>query len=156
MKKLLLLTMLLFSSLTEATEILPKGCKPVVIESSLISIPKGKPRLIALHNLTQADVWVTHPLTEGDTASGLSSRLQGDQWSLLKVNHQAFLLSCIESKPGHEQQISCRHVMSACEWPTAKTHLKKEIFWVAENMPLSPLIAYATRKGWMTSLGKVD
>lgn len=152
--KIFLLALSLVCSLTQAKEILPKGCKSLVIEGSLISIPKGEPRLIALHNLTQTDLWVTHPVTEGDISTSLSSQLQKDKWSLLKMNHTAFTLSCIESKPGHEQQISCKHVISACEWPTIKKQQKQDILWVAENMTLSPLIAYATRKGWMTSLDK--
>jgi hypothetical protein len=156
MKKNFLLMLCLFSSFVAAQEILPKGCKPIVIQGSVMTIPQGKPRLITLHNLTETDLWVTHPLTEGDISSSLSSRLQGNRWSLLKMNTSSFTLSCIESRPGHEQQISCQHVISACEWPTFKTYRKKDIFWVAENMALSPLIAYATRKGWMTPLDKTD
>ena len=156
MKKFFLLTLLLLSSFAKAKEVLPTGCKPLVIEGSLISIPEGKPRLIAFHNLTKTDLWITHPVTQADMSTSLSSRLQGDKWSLLKMNRTAFTLSCIESRPGHEQQVSCQHVISACEWPALKKQQQRHIFWVAENMNLSPLIAYATRKGWMTPLDKPD
>ena len=58
-------------------------------------------------------------------------------------------LSCIESKPGHEQAVSCQQVLAVCTFQvTAHPKLKKNVIWAAENMPLSPLIAYLGRIGF--------
>jgi len=143
------LCILLFTTITQAKEVLPQGCKPLIIHGNLISISADKPRLIILHNLTKLDLWITHPVHDTHMSTGLSSRLEKDKWSALMMNHMSFELSCIESKPGHEQQVSCKHALSACEWPATNKHRKKEIFWAAENMKLAPLTAFISRKGWM-------
>ena len=102
-----------------------------------------------LHNLSGLDLWITHPVSEADTAAGWSSRLQSGHWSALALDTTAFELSCIESKPGHEQQVSCEHALAICEWPiTSSPEHTSGIFWAGENMSLTALTAYLSRRGF--------
>jgi len=135
---------------THAKEVFPKECIPLVIDSDLIVIPSAKARIIMIHNLSTVNLWITHPISEPGATAGWSSLLQSGNWSALSMNHAQFELSCIESRPGHEQQISCKNVVGVCEWPTAAQPNKPTgIFWAAENMALSPLIAFIGRHGFM-------
>lgn len=137
------------STNTHAGEIFPNNCKPLVVKGELLVLPTGLPRLIMLHNLSSVDVWITHPMSGKDSNAGWSSRLQSNHWSALMINKKAFELSCIESKPGHEQQIACEQTLAACEWiPTSKPEYAKGVFWAGENMPLKALIAYINRHGF--------
>jgi hypothetical protein len=137
------------TTLTFAEEIFPPACKPFVIKTEAIHLPEGAPRLIMLHNLSELDLWITHPVSEANAAAGWSSRLQSGQWSALALDKTAFELSCIESKPGHEQQISCEHTLATCEWPiTSSPEHTSGIFWAGENMSLSALTAYLGRRGF--------
>jgi hypothetical protein len=140
---------LINTPLAFAEEIFPTACKPFVVKSESIVLPEGAPRLIMLHNLSELDLWITHPVSEADAASGWSSRLQSGHWSALALDKTAFELSCIESKPGHEQQISCEHTLAVCEWSiTSSPEHTRGIFWAGENMSLSTLTAYLSRRGF--------
>jgi hypothetical protein len=133
-----------------AQEVFPKECTPLVINGALITIPGADPRIIMIHNLSTVDLWITHPISKPGATAESSSRLQSGNWSALSMNHDQFELSCIESRPGHEQHISCQHVVGVCEWPTSGQPKKpRGVFWAAENMALSPLIAYIGRHGFM-------
>lgn len=149
MKKIILLLFISLSWSLEAQEILPNGCKPFVIDKTSLIVPKGKTHLLALHNLTETDLWII-ALTP-NTSADLTGHLEANAWSLLKTNGKRLTFNCIESKPGHEQQVSCQSTLSICEWPILSEQRKKEVFWIAENTSLSSLIAYATRKGWMSA-----
>lgn len=132
-----------------AEEIFPEGCKPFVVEDELISITAGSSRVIMLHNLGTVDLWITHPVSDPGASAGWSSHLQAGNWSALVMNDKPFVLSCIESKPGHEQQVACKSVVGACEWNASLPENKSQgIFWAAENMQLNPLIAYLGRQGF--------
>jgi hypothetical protein len=146
-------TIILYLSMVftaHAQEVFPKECIPLLIDGELIAIPAADSRIIMIHNLSTVDLWITHPISKPGASAGWSSRLQSGNWSALSMNHAQFELSCIESRPGHEQQISCKHVVGVCEWPTSARPKKPTgIFWAAENMALSPLIAYIGRHGFM-------
>ncbi|MDF1645614.1 MAG: hypothetical protein P1U61_01350 [Legionellaceae bacterium] len=88
-------------------------------------------------------------MSEKDNHAGWSSRLQANYWSALALEDKAFDLSCIESRPGHEQQVSCEQTLAACEWPiTARPEKTQGVFWAGENMPLAALTAYISRRGF--------
>ena len=100
-------------------------------------------------NLSAFDVWITHPASDATFDSGWSSRLQGNQWSALALDKTKIKLNCIESKPGHEQQVSCEQALAACEWPiTSRPEHAHGIFWAGENMTLTALTAYIGRHGF--------
>ena len=131
-----------------ADEVFPAACKPLVIKGESVKLHSETPRIVMLHNLSVLDLWVTHPVSEGDNA-GLSSRLQTGLWSALALDNTSFELSCIESRPGHEQQVSCEQNLALCEWPiTSQPENTQGVFWAGENMPLTALTAYISRRGF--------
>lgn len=150
MKLTLFFTLMLTFCQAIAQEIYPKGCMPLVIKNELVTLSTKKPRIVMLHNLSNKDLWITHPTSSSGASAGWSSRLEPQKWSVLALNtSKSFTLSCIESTPGHEQQIPCASVIAVCKWPSSS--MKKETsstFWAGENMELSPLIAYIERRGF--------
>ena len=131
-----------------AGEIFPTGCKPIMVHEELVKLSTDKPALIMIHNLSNLDLWVTHPVTEPNSSAGWSSRLQAGNWSALALDKKSFELSCIESRPGHEQQVPCAGLLAACQWSTV-TMPKKEsgTFWAGEDMELSALTAHVDSRG---------
>ncbi|MCH9764266.1 MAG: hypothetical protein K0U24_08625 [Gammaproteobacteria bacterium] len=140
---------LFVTSTVHAEEIFPPTCKPIAIQGETALLPAGKPRLIMLHNLSKFDLWITHPMTEQNNNTAFSSRLQSNNWSALAIGSTILSLSCIESKPGHEQQIACQQTLALCEWPiTTQKQNKNTAFFAGENMTLPSLTAYITRLGF--------
>ncbi len=147
MRFISLIVCLYFPLTLWGNEILPAGCMPIVI-SELIHLPPGKPRLILLHNLSETTLWLIP--RANTTKANLSSALAPQQWSSLHLDQHALTIGCIESKPGHEQEIACHDRVAVCEW-IPNRHPKKPsgIVWAAENMTLTPLIAYLGRHGFI-------
>ena len=140
---------LLIPTTTQAEEVFPNHCKPFTLKGESVNLPAGVPRLIMLHNLSEFDLWITHPLSEKENNAGWSSRLQTNHWSALALDKKIFELSCIESRPGHEQQISCEQTLAVCEWPLTKNSgAEQGVFWAGENMSLTALTAYIGRHGF--------
>ena len=134
-----------------ADEVLPASCKPIVIDGESAILAVTQPSLIVLHNLSETDLWITHPVSEPGASAGWSSRLQAGNWSALALQEKSFEISCIESKPGHEQQIPCKDVLAACGWMNV-TMPSQEVsgpYWAGEDMSLSALIAYLGRRGFV-------
>lgn len=150
MPYLLSVVLFFFSWAIYAEEVLPEQCTPLVVSGDLVVVPATKSSVTMIHNLSNSDLWITHPVSEAETNANWSSHLQAGHWSALVMNDKPFELSCIESKPGHEQQVSCSVVLAVCQW-TATSLPKKstDTWWAAENMDLSPLIAYIKRHGFV-------
>lgn len=152
MKFLTLILLCALPMVTTAQEMYPKGCVPLVIHDAIPDIAHKKPTLFMMHNLSTNDLWITHPVADPGAQAGFSSLLQMGKWSALVLNHanKSFLLKCIESKPGHEQQISCADVLAICQWPNSTIPADKSgVFWAGENMDFSPLKAYIERQGFV-------
>ncbi len=135
-------------------EVLPSGCIAVVIKSDIVTIPAEKYIFLFLHNLASNDVWLVHQPQGNDLQSNLTSKMSAGMWSALFLNKQPqeMRFNCIESKPGHEQKISCKDVLAICQWPNVKIPAnKKGTFFVAESMDLSGLTAYSERNGYSIS-----
>lgn len=132
-----------------ATDALPKACNSIAITQATVTLPNSAPSLILMNNVSEMDLWITHPISEPNASAGWSSRLQSKYWSALALGNEAFELSCVESKPGHEQQISCAGALVICEWPNLKgADSKKMPYWAAENMPLAELLSSLSQKGF--------
>ena len=133
-----------------AKEIFPPRCTPLVVSGEQVVVPASPSTVTMIHNLSSTDLWVTHPVSDPNASTSWSSHLQAGNWSALVLSDEKFELSCIESRPGHEQQVSCATVLAVCLWP-AKTLPQKtsNTSWAAEDMPLSPLIAYIKRRGFV-------
>ena len=101
-----------------------------------------------IHNLSTIDLWITHPVTEASANAGWSSRLQGGNWSALALDKESFELSCIESRPGHEQQVPCAGLLAACQYsPVKMPKAEAGTFWAGEDMALSALKAHVGSRG---------
>ncbi|MDP3705604.1 MAG: hypothetical protein Q8R24_06800 [Legionellaceae bacterium] len=159
MKYLLVIMSMLSSWTTYAQEVFPSGCVPFVVRGELATLSTEKPLIVMIHNLSSAELWITHPVTDAGAQAGWSSRLESGKWSALALNSQTkkFKLSCIESKPGHEQQIPCSDVLAVCQWPnTQMPEEKTGTFWAGENMDMLPLKAYIERLGFVLEPPKAE
>jgi hypothetical protein len=151
MRCLALCYLFLLSSYVIANEsILPKGCQAVAVQGDTITVKTKKNSLVFIHNLSTADLWITHPVEEAGASAGWTSRLQSSNWSALSLEKGSFALNCIESRPGHEQQIPCEGAIAVCTWKRAKLPSKAQgNFWAAEDLSLSGLIAAVGARGFV-------
>lgn len=151
MRVLVTLCMVLLSSYVLAAEsILPKGCQAVAVQGDAVTIKAKKSSLVFIHNLTSADLWITHPVAEPSASAGWTSRVQGGKWSALSLDKGPFVLNCIESKPGHEQQVPCEGAIAVCKWKDAKIPANAQgTFWAAEDMSLAALKAAVGARGFV-------
>ena len=152
MKFMLLIAMASASFMIHAQEIFPKGCVPYAIHGDQVNLSTKKSMVVMIHNLSNTELWIIHPAMDASTDVGSSSRLESGRWSALALDKQSkpYKLNCIESKPGHEQQIPCVDVLAVCKWPNANRPEKKSgIFWAGENMDMLPLKAYIERLGFI-------
>lgn len=151
MKYIISLFLFLVSLPICAKEIFPKGCKAIVVDGETLNLKLPKlPALIMLHNLSNSNLWLTHQDLDAAAHAGWTTQLHAGHWSALNLNTSNFELSCVESKPGHEQQLPCTELIAVCHWPHAKMpENSKGSYWAGENMELSELIAYIARRGFI-------
>lgn len=135
-----------------ANNIPPSGCKMVPFSGATVILSKEPPSLVLLHNVSALDVWITRPISHPSASAGWSSRLKPKHWSALALGSQQIELGCIESKPGHEQQIPCEGVLIACRWQgfvdARMTQKPNQTFWAAEDMRLPALLMAVERQGF--------
>jgi hypothetical protein len=137
-----------------AQEVLPTGCVALVIKNDIVSLSKDKNKFLFIHNLSQDNIWLVSQIENNNLQSVLSSKMDAGSWSALILNQESkdIKFSCIESKPGHEQKISCQEALAICQWPNTKIpEDRKGVFFVAENMDLPSLTAYSERNGYSLS-----
>ena len=153
MKYIVSIILLLTAFHSCADEIFPPGCKPLVVSDELVTLSTEKPTLVMIHNLSKLDLWITHPVTEASANAGWSSRLQSGNWSALALDKKTFELSCIESRPGHEQQVPCAGLLAVCQWTKVKTPKSESgTFWAGEDLALSALTAHVGSRGFVLPL----
>ena len=129
---------------------LPSSCKPVQMEGESLILSTEKPVLVMIHNVSNSDLWLTHPSSNSSANAGWSSRLEAGNWSALALEKKSFELNCIESKPGHEQQVPCSAVISLCKWSKVERGKVKEkgSFWAGEDQRLPELISHLEGRGF--------
>jgi hypothetical protein len=150
MKYILSLMLVLITINASADEIFPAACKPLMIHEELVNLSTETPVLVMIHNLSTIDIWITHPVSEASASAGWSSRLQAGNWSALALDKKAFELSCIESRPGHEQQVPCAGLIAACQWtPVTSPKSESGTYWAGEDMTLSALTAHVGSRGFV-------
>lgn len=126
-----------------------KTCKPVKVADETVFLSAKKPLIMMIHNLSNTDLWITHPVSEPSASAGWSSRIQAGKWSALALDKDNFELSCIESRPGHEQQVPCHSVISVCRWSKVTMPSQAEnTYWAGENMKLASLLEHLGGKGF--------
>ena len=150
MKYILSIILVLVAINARAAEIFPASCKPLMVHEELVKLSTDVPVLVMIHNLSTVDIWITHPVSEPNASAGWSSRLQAGNWSALALDKKTFELSCIESRPGHEQQVPCAGLLAACQWTPVKTPKSESgTFWAGEDMTLSALTAHVGSRGFV-------
>lgn len=149
MKVVFPMLLVLFASVINAAETTPASCKPIAVQGESVMLSAKKPLIVMIHNLSNTDLWITHPVSEPSASAGWSSRLQAGNWSALALDKPSFELSCIESKPGHEQQVPCAGVISVCRWSTVTVPATAAgTFWAGEDMTLSALTEHLGSRGF--------
>ena len=138
------------------SEIFPQNCQPMLVKGETVELTTSSPAIIVIHNLSSMDLWITHPVTATTANAGWSSRIQAGNWSALALTKKKFAISCIESKPGHEQQVPCEGLLGLCQWSKIKfPESEKGTFWAAEDMSLKSLLAHIGSRGFIIQ-GKKD
>jgi hypothetical protein len=150
MKILLSLLLLLMGHMIYAEDGFPVSCKPIAVQGESIVLKAKEPQVVLIHNLSPSDLWITHPVSDPGASAGWSSRLEAGNWSALAVDKESFELSCIESKPGHEQQVPCSGVTAVCEWQNVKIPEQSTgTFWAGENLTLPALTGHLHGRGFV-------
>lgn len=146
MKKIAACLLALTGFSVYASDVLPLGCVALTLADTVMLSTK-KPLVAMIHNTSANDLWITHPVSKPSASAGWSSRLDAGNWSALAFDKKAFELSCIESKPGHEQQIPCSSVIAVCQWDVSFPDTLSGTFWAGENMTLVALTAHLSERG---------
>lgn len=146
---------LLISSGVLAESTLPEGCQAVMVQGESVTLKSKLNKLVFIHNLSNADLWITHPVTNPGASAGWTSRVQAGHWSALAVDKPPFVLNCIESRPGHEQQVPCEGAIAVCQWKLVKDPKGSQgTYWAAEDMSLSALTAAVGARGFVLPVAK--
>lgn len=149
MRALASLCLLLMSSSVLAESTLPAGCQPIAVKGESVTVQAKKSKLVFINNLAKTDLWITHPVTDPGASAGWTTRLMAGNWSALAVNKGPFILNCIESTPGHEQQVQCEGAIAVCQWKGVKMPAgDQSTFWVGEDMSLPALTAAIGGRGY--------
>ncbi len=147
--------LLILSASVLAESTAPVGCQPIAFKGESVTIQAKKNKLVFINNLSKSDLWITHPVTDPSASAGWTTRLQAGNWSALAVNQGPFVLNCIESKPGHEQQVQCEGAISACQFKDVKSPADgQSTFWVAEDMALPALTTAVGGRGFVLPVAK--
>ncbi|KTD52955.1 hypothetical protein [Legionella quateirensis] len=147
--------LLLISACLWAESTLPDGCQAVAVQGESVTLKSKSSKLVFIHNLTSADLWITHPVTNPGASAGWTTRLQAGNWSALAVDKPPFELTCIESRPGHEQQVPCEGAIAVCQWKGVKIPAGSEgTFWAGEDMSLQALTAAIGGRGFKLPVAK--
>ncbi|MBN9231450.1 MAG: hypothetical protein BGO90_11380 [Legionella sp. 40-6] len=133
-----------------AEVVVPKDCQLVPISGKEALVKVDKKTLVLIQNVTPHDLWVTHPVAETSASAGWSSKLEAEHWSALSLAKGPFALQCIESRPGHEQQIPCAGAISVCTLKKVKFPADAQgSFWAAENLSLPALMTAVGSRGYL-------
>lgn len=129
-----------------AKEIFPKGCEAKSIDQPQLQVPAARNQLVFLHNLSENHIWLANPVHPKMTVE-----MKPGQWNVLYLPKGDDTWKCIQSIPGHEQQISCQIGMAVCQWSAkiSKSKRPKQNTWLAENTSYAEAKAYLQRMGWL-------
>lgn len=143
MKRCLFLLLCVVVAYAQAESFNPKGCRTVSLQNGALTLTKIRPARIFMHNTTGAKLWVTHPDTDINNKVNWLSQIQAGHWSILALSRPSFALICIESQPGHEQQVPCESVLDFCAL-SKDTHneVDKKTMWLAEDITKTLLKDY--------------
>ena len=107
-------------------------CQTFTFTDTNIALTTNEPLVIVIHNISDKKVYLN------DNNTAIPSLIEKDRWSQFSLVKKSIVISCIESLPGHEQQVPCKEVISACQFPLKSKHITTT-GWLAENLQNSPL-----------------
>ena len=146
---------LLISCIGWADSFLDKHCQPVGVKNFEAVLKAAKPSLILLQNTSDTTISITHPINDPGASAGWTSELSSRHWSALYLSPEKsdFNLGCIESRPGHEQHVSCAEVLKVCILATdTQPENAAGAFWAVENIRKTELMAALAQRGFEWSL----
>lgn len=144
---LMFLLSLLSTEIIAATP-MPEGCYTLPLAEKDTQLKTKKPSLFLIHNQGEKELWLTHPIKDPGASAGWTSKLSAGHWSALNIDNN-FALSCVESTPGHEQEISCKSVLEVCKYKKLSfPEDSKGSYWAGENLKLSELMAHLGERGF--------
>src|SRR3990167_1722109 len=108
-------------------------CQTFTLHDIEISLSTDEPLLMVFHNISDRNIY----LTNNKTAT--TSLIEPNKWSQFSLVKKSIELTCIESFPGHEQQVPCKDVLFVCQFPIKSKHITKTA-WLSENLSRSPLV----------------
>lgn len=149
MKRTLFCLLFVCSFFSFAEPTLPDLCQSWPVQGGDVTLRAEKPSLFILHNVSKNDLWVTHPVKAVGVSAGWTSLLRSNQWSAIVLKPGVFVLTCIESSPGHEQVIPCEGVLTAYQWRKARMPTQSVgTYWAVENVSWPALTTQLGGKGF--------
>lgn len=108
---------------------LPPGCVIKTIDTQELILSKQENTLIYIQNKGEDDIYLANQKPT------LTSKLSPKMWSVLQVKDLIEPhFSCIESKPGAEQRVTCQDVLRVCHIATVKSsEVAEKTRWLVEN-----------------------
>lgn len=116
----------------------PPDCKNVRLDNDNPVLMAPKTHIFLIQNISAQTLWITHPTQNPGASAGYTSELGVGGWSALVLKNPKFALGCVESKPGHEQAVSCAEAIRVC----AYTKIPKDTqgnYWLIENVTMPKL-----------------
>lgn len=130
MRKMTLIVLFFLTVTTNAA--LPKGCIIEDVKEDDIQLENQASSVVYVQNKKDVDVFLAN------NDAQLTSRLMPGVWSVLLVKDiKKIQFSCIESKPGSEQKISCMNVLNICRIKKVTVSESfKQSLWLVQNESL--------------------
>jgi len=102
----------------------------------------SKQSLYLLHNMSDKNFWLNHPLSQDKGVSaGWGSELNMGNWSAIAMNTYDFAMNCTILGTGEVEHLNCKEVVKICKFEKPVFNSENSgSFWVAENKPLSNLL----------------
>ncbi|KTD22466.1 hypothetical protein E3983_01050 [Legionella israelensis] len=139
----------LFWGFVHAGSALPEFCQAIRIDDETALLKTSKTALFMIYNRTDNTLWLTHPVENPGASAGWTSELQPGHWSALNIG-QDFTLNCVESSPGHEQQVSCKDAIRICRYKKVRFPKNNQgSYWAGENLPLKELLSHLAERGFV-------
>lgn len=107
-------------------------CQTFTVHGINIALSTDETLIMVFHNISAHNIYLI------DKKASTSSLIEPGKWSQFSLVKQSASISCIESLPGHEQQVPCQTVLSVCQFPLQSKHITTTS-WLSENLANSPL-----------------
>jgi hypothetical protein len=104
--------------------------------------------LYLLHNKSDSDYRVTHPVKDPGASAGWTSDLNPGNWSAFTVNIPGFELTCMKSGQSTMETLDCEKVLSVCRIsnPVFKPDMSGN-YWVSEDKPQGAVLDEIRSRG---------